>query len=725
MKTVFLRALEASDKADALRIAIREPVTSLGRQRFEVDAYRFAAVPRSPFAYWVSDAVRQVFKNLPAFEAEGRTTKQGLATADDFRFIRGWWAVPPRDLGKRWVSFAKGGQFSPFYSDIHLVVNWEKSGREIKNNLNERGTVRSNVWMLRDTASNYFLRPGLTWPIKNRFSLKPWPLPAGCIFAHVGSSAFVEGNDTDELSALHTLMSSSIFTALARIMAGWNFEVGIIQRTPLASPRQKENSELAKLSRLAWSLKRRLDTSTEVSHAFTLPAQLQAAGETPAARADTWAEYVRNVEHQVAEIQGEIDAQCFDLYGIGENDRGAISQGFIAHVGELTGAEADINIGADADADADNQDDDSLSEADAASLSAKLVAWAAAVAFGRFDVRLATGVRPLPAEPGPFDALPTCSPGMLTGNDGLPLMSTPTGYPLPFPEDGMLVDDRGHTRDLTTAVRMVFDEIFKSDADAWWNEVATLLDPTDHDLRAWLASSFFEHHLKHYSKSRRRAPILWQLSVPSGRYSIWLYAHRLTRDRFFQIQNELVTPKLAHEERQLASLIESAGANPSAIDRKQIAAQESFVGELRVLLDEVKRVAPLWNPILDDGVALTMAPLWRLVPQYKAWQKELKSKWDELAAGKYDWAHIAMHLWPERVVPKCATDRSVAIAHGLEDIFWAETNDGKSKPQPAPKHLVDELVRERTSVAVKAALKELTEASTPNGSKAKARRASS
>ncbi len=69
---------------------------------------------------------------------------------------------------------------------------------------------------------------------------------------------------------------------------------------------------------------------------------------------------------------------------------------------------------------------------------------------------------------------------------------------------------------------------------------------------------------------------------------------------------------------------------------------------------------------------INFAPLWRLVPQNKAWQKELKSTWDALCEGKYDWAHLAMHLWPERVVPKCATDRSLAIAHGLEDVFWVE-----------------------------------------------------
>jgi len=299
---------------------------------------------------------------------------------------------------------------------------------------------------------------------------------------------------------------------------------------------------------------------------------------------------------------------------------------------------------------------------------------------------------------------------MFTGDDDLPLMSAPAAYPIEFPVNGTLVDDLGHARDLTALVRVVFDEVFKADADIWWNEVAALLDPKDNDLRAWLRAGFFEHHLKRHSRSRRKAPIVWQFAVLSGRYSIWVYAHRLTRDSFFQIQNDVVTPKLAHEERRLASMAQSAALNPSARDRKEIAAQEAFVEELRSFLDEVRRVAPVWNPMLDDGVVLTMAPFWRLVPQHKLWQKKLKSKWDELAIGKYDWAHLAMHLWPERVVPKCATDRSLAIAHGLEDVFWSECSDGKWKARTKPLRPVDELVRERSSAAVKAALKSLVDA---------------
>ena len=94
MKTVFLRALEAEDKAAALCAAISDPAATQGRLRFEVDPESFASVPRSPFAYWVSDRVRRLFTELPPFEAEGRTAKQGLATADDFRFVRAWWEAP-------------------------------------------------------------------------------------------------------------------------------------------------------------------------------------------------------------------------------------------------------------------------------------------------------------------------------------------------------------------------------------------------------------------------------------------------------------------------------------------------------------------------------------------------------------------------------------------------------------------------------------------------------
>jgi hypothetical protein len=149
---------------------------------------------------------------------------------------------------------------------------------------------------------------------------------------------------------------------------------------------------------------------------------------------------------------------------------------------------------------------------------------------------------------------------------------------------------------------------------------------------------------------------------------------------------------------------------------KQLSDKQALVEDLRAFLDEVKRVAPLWNPNLDDGVPINFAPLWRLVPQNKSWQKELKSTWDALCEGHYDWAHLAMHLWPERVVPKCAKDRSLAIAHSLDDVFWVEGADGKWSARKISTRSIDELVRERASPAVKSALKSLLDAPVAGGS---------
>jgi hypothetical protein len=404
-----------------------------------------------------------------------------------------------------------------------------------------------------------------------------------------------------------------------------------------------------------------LDTSTETSHAFQLPALLLVLGETLAARAATWTDQVNMADAEVASIQEEIDGYCFDLYGIGEADRRAITDGFRG------AAKARSEANTDGDGNTAEESNANPGADGVVVLVAELVSWAVGVAFGRFDVRLAAGDRSPPDEPEPFDPLPVCSPAMLTGDDGLPLASTPANYPVDFPQNGIMADDPGHPRDLATAVEAVFEVVFGDRAEAILREAATLLNPKGHDLRAWLASDFFEHHLKRYSKSRRKAPILWQLGVPSGRFSVWLYAHRLARDSFFQIRRDVVEPKLLYEERQLTDLLEDAGVRLSTKQRREVAVQEEFIAELRVMLEEVKRVAPEWNPTLDDGVVLTMAPLWRLVPQHKAWQRELKRRWKELESGSYDWAHIAMRHWPERVTAKCATDRSLAIAHGLSE----------------------------------------------------------
>ncbi len=189
----------------------------------------------------------------------------------------------------------------------------------------------------------------------------------------------------------------------------------------------------------------------------------------------------------------------------------------------------------------------------------------------------------------------------------------------------------------------------------------------------------------------------------------YLHYHRSNKDSLFRLQNDFVLPKLRHEEDKLESLRKEFGPTPAASQRIELAGQVALVGELRDFFDEVKRVAPLWNPHFDDGVVVNFSMLWRLVPQHNTWQRELKLTWEAVCNGELEWTHLAMRFWPERVVSKCQTDRSLAIAHGLEDMFWVKGPNGKCKPTPTPSRTVAELILERSSPAVKSALKVLLE----------------
>jgi hypothetical protein len=279
----------------------------------------------------------------------------------------------------------------------------------------------------------------------------------------------------------------------------------------------------------------------------------------------------------------------------------------------------------------------------------------------------------------------------------------------------VLAEDAGHVADIVALVSAQAEKLNIHDPLILDRDVA----------RKYIREEFFSNHIIKYSESSRRAPIYWQLSIKSAKYSLWTYYLSLTKDTIYALQNEFVVPKLIHEERKLSEMKAEFGVSPASSMRKDLLSQESFIEELRDLLNELKIVAPLWNPNIGDGVILTMAPLWRLVPQNRSWQTELKKKWEELIAGQCDWSGVAMHLWPERVVPKCALDRSLSIAHGLQDVFWVDTGGGKWKPRQTPSRNIEELVRERTSIAVKTALKSLTDAPTSIGQNGRTRSSSS
>lgn len=625
--TIFLRLMDQGDKQGALLKAAREDSST----KFEVAPSSFRQIPGAPFAYWVSEELRGTFKRLEPFDGDKRIARVTNPAGDDTRYIRAWWEVQANVSGRsyRWVDFSKGGAFSKYFYDVHLVVQWNDQRQTY------HGFIGTEHRPLEKPAClEHFFRPGLTWPRRtNGLSFRV--MPAGGIFADKGPAAFVLNDDVDTLLAICAVLNSSSFgilvsVQLARTELAQSFEVGIIQQTPVPNLNVDQKTMLADLARRAWSLKRTLDTTTETSHAFVLPAALRArlGAYDPSA-----------IEAELARIQAEIDAIAFDLYGFSEADRA-----------EVLSSQGAANEGASEAG--DDQDDEASDDEDSSAPidhTAGLLSWALGVAFGRFDWRLATGERAAPAEPEPFDPLPAKSPGMLP--DGAGAFHT---YP------GILVADIGHPHDLARLIEEV---------------LARVEAPVPEDVRRWLQRDFFPVHLQRYSKSRRKAPIYWPLTTTSGSYTLWVYYPSLSSQTLYTAINDFVEPKLKQVGADVTTL-RSKGSARTRDDEKQFEALQAFELELIELRDTLLKLAPTYKPNHDDGVHISAAPLWPLF-RHKPWQKVLKDTWTKLEKGDYDWAHLAMSYWPERVREKCKTDKSLAIAHELEDLYI--------EPESAPK----------------------------------------
>lgn len=640
--TTFLRLLTDREKATSLLTTCTTLRSGhVDARVFEVPPDSFRAVPGAPFAYWVSENVRLRFIQFPPFLQRERWPSIGASTKDDFRYLRAAWEVLDHEKcisreeshQSKWAAFAKGGSFSKFYAPIYLCVNWKSDGKELKADISEYRGSRGwgYQWSAALNGHDYYFRPGLTWPRRtNGLSFRV--MPRGCIFADKGPAAFVADDEAEALLALCALVNSQAFgllvsVQLARVELAQSFEIGLIQQTPIPDLSAEQTARVATLARRSWSLKRTLDTIEETSHAFLLPASLRARlgdYDPPA------------IEAELVRIQTEIDAFAFELYGFTEADRVA-----------MKASQGASNEG-DTEATSDDESDDGDNTVPT-DQTAGLLSWAAGVAFGRFDWRLATGERSAPGEPEPFDSLPAKSPGML-----------PDGAAPFHANAGILVDDPGHPHDLTRLVEEV---------------LARVEAPFPPDVRRWLQRDFFPFHLQRYSKSRRKAPIYWPLSTTSGSYTLWVYYPSLTSQTLYTTINDFVEPKLKEVGADVTAL-RNKGAARTRDDEKQFESLQAFELELIELRDTLLKLAPTYKPNHDDGVQISAAPLWSLF-RHKPWQKVLKDTWAKLEKGDYDWAHLAMNYWPERVREKCKTDKSLAIAHGLEDLYI--------QPEAAPK----------------------------------------
>lgn len=664
---------------------------------FRVPPTAFGAVPGAPMAYWMSSDMYRLFRDFPPLEGYGAEVRSGLKTGDDFQFVRTFWEIDPscvartREetfIGKRWVPYAKGGEYSPFWADIHLVLDFARGGHDLRQ---FAGSLLRNA--------QYYFRPGLCWPRRTASGFSPRVMPEGCAFSDKAPAVM----PTSEPLPLLGWLGSRAVAAMLAIQsaagdetsgggASKSYEVGTVAKLPWPEVLQGDG-RVAELVRRSVLTRRAFDLSDEASRAFVAPwpkpdgkvasvadARLRAREDDALALVELSAD----LEAVVLERSGATGASDFIEEEVGAHPArlarrqlapGEVGEMFalplekaIARATERRGplrvltqknyvADRRLEVVAHAFEAHPASVVDARRESGAVppehrdEVVTSLISYLVGCAFGRWDVRI--GLDPSSAPPladDPFAPVPVCPPGMLVGPDGMPAAGAPPGYPLALAPHRVLVDEPGHLADIVAGVEAAA-AVLVEDPTAMLEELTGLLGVAD--LRAYLRKKFFKEHLSRYSKSRRKAPIYWPLTVPSRGWTVWLYAPVISREVLYAVAghaerrwNAAEAEIRRLESAQLQAAAPGAAGPDLGLARAlagRLDGERRLAEELRTLHRLLARVAATgWAPDLDDGIVVCAAPLAEALLD---WPKDPTESRKLLRAGKLEWA--SAHRWRE------------------------------------------------------------------------------
>ena len=209
-----------------------------GDKRFAAKQENFSKIPGSPVAYWVSENFIRAFENGRLL-GEIASSKQGIATADNNRFLREWYEVNVEKIlfdcstheesktsPAKWYPYNKGGEFRKWYGNNDYVVNWQYDGAELRNF--KKSVIRN---------PNFYFMPCFSWSLISSSVAAFRYKPKGHIFDVAGMSCF----SNDKLHYLLALCNSSCAMKVLEVIAPIiNYQCGDIANIPVIIPDSDE-----------------------------------------------------------------------------------------------------------------------------------------------------------------------------------------------------------------------------------------------------------------------------------------------------------------------------------------------------------------------------------------------------------------------------------------------------------------------------------------------------
>ena len=571
--------------------------------RFQAKQKDFEKIPGSPVAYWVSDKVREIFEKNQKLGEVGEA-KQGLATADNNRFLRLWNEVSYNKIGynmansdealeskKKWFPYNKGGEIRKWYGNQEYLVNWENDGYEIKNFKN--AVVRN---------PSYYFKESISWGLITSAGSSFRYFPKGFIYDVSGMSYFLEKNKFNYLGILNTKVYSD-FTKI--INPTINLQVGDVLALPATEIKNEKFNNLVQqnisISKEEWD-------SRETSWDFN---KLSLIDEKDLKTAyENYCNYWRNNFVQLHKNEEELNRLFIEIYDLQDEMDEKVSFDDITILKkEANIIQIDNSIPKEFSTESEKYlyDRGVSLEFNKDELVKQFLSYAVGCIMGRYSTNksgliIANSDDTLELSKNKF---------IVKGTDGEIRQEIESKF---LPDEFGIIpitDEKDFSNDIVEKVKEFIKFIYGEESlKDNLNFIAEALGNKDNKsaeeiIRIYFIKDFYSDHLQRYQKR----PIYWLMnSGKKNAFSCLFYMHRYepltvarVRADYLIPYQEMLENKRRFIERQLSD--DDISAKEKKNIEKQLKELDTSLKELREYANEVKHIAEQKIPLdLDDGV---------------------------------------------------------------------------------------------------------------------------
>ncbi len=295
---------------------------------FRINQVDFNKIISQPFIYWISNGLREKFKEDSL--SDKFSIAQGIATANNERFVRLWWEVKNNFNSFKWINYAKGGAYNKWFGNNWAVINWENNGTEIRNIKDNNGKVRS-----RTQNEKFYFKEGVTYTASGQKGASFRLHQENSLFDVGGSCIFPTKEFKNNNYLLALLNAKFSFYILDCLNPTVNTQVGDLQRIPFVIPQKEQEQVISKISNENVEIKKNLCTYRVIETNFEQSPLIVFQGTSLKDRVLAYLNFENAQLTQVLVNEAIINELIFEVYELSVADREQVEAKMGVSIGSL------------------------------------------------------------------------------------------------------------------------------------------------------------------------------------------------------------------------------------------------------------------------------------------------------------------------------------------------------------------------------------------------------